>query len=315
MFGALALSNQDHFRPEGFWRAFKDYDGEPINVREHQDAYEFFTRLQARFYALSATRRPCASMAVFTASHACMQARGAYVAGLDVLCLPDNIRLQSMLCKRLRRYLNTHMRGLACIWVYTVEVWIKQPRYHQCVSATADESSCWLCKEISVVQVLLSGNMRTCQALTNGVAAQDTVDQHLTDRKEVPAMQAVLGGKSSVPAKNLRDAVAAQDTVDQHLTDRKEVPAMQAVLGGKFAQQIICRNLPYRSEKHEDFFQARRPLLQHHLQPGQHLKHGVQRLAWHVPIERAGAHQSIQLLCATCCEHYGQKLSLIWLGR
>jgi hypothetical protein len=53
MFGALALSNQDHFRPEGFWRAFKDYDGEPINVREHQDAYEFFTRLQAR-----APRRP-----------------------------------------------------------------------------------------------------------------------------------------------------------------------------------------------------------------------------------------------------------------
>ncbi len=48
MFGALAFSNQDHFRPEGFWRAFKDYDGEPINVREHQDAYEFFTRLQAR---------------------------------------------------------------------------------------------------------------------------------------------------------------------------------------------------------------------------------------------------------------------------
>lgn len=60
--------------------------------------------------------------------------------------------------------------------------------------------------------------------------------------------------------------MAAQDTVDQHLTDRKEVPAMQAVLGGKFAQQIICRNLPYRSEKHEDFFQARRPPLLCHLQ-------------------------------------------------
>ena len=26
--------------------SFKDYDGEPTNVREHQDAYEFFTRLQ-----------------------------------------------------------------------------------------------------------------------------------------------------------------------------------------------------------------------------------------------------------------------------
>ena len=71
MFGALALSNQDHFRPEGFWRAFKDYDGEPINVREHQDAYEFFTRLQARTRALSATRRPCASMSPFPATHAC----------------------------------------------------------------------------------------------------------------------------------------------------------------------------------------------------------------------------------------------------
>jgi len=52
---ARSLSNQDHFRPEGFWRAFKDYDGEPINVREHQDAYEFFTRLQARA-AASCTR-------------------------------------------------------------------------------------------------------------------------------------------------------------------------------------------------------------------------------------------------------------------
>ena len=41
--------------PAGFWKAFKDYDGEPINVREHQDAYEFFTRLQVR----AAMRRSC----------------------------------------------------------------------------------------------------------------------------------------------------------------------------------------------------------------------------------------------------------------
>ena len=27
-------------------QAFKDYDGQPVNIREHQDAYEFFTRLQ-----------------------------------------------------------------------------------------------------------------------------------------------------------------------------------------------------------------------------------------------------------------------------
>eukprot|EP00884_Botryococcus_braunii_P021288 jgi/Botrbrau1/7843/Bobra.9_2s0021.2 len=46
IFGSLAFSNQESYSPEGFWQAFKDYDGEPLNVREHQDAYEFFTRLQ-----------------------------------------------------------------------------------------------------------------------------------------------------------------------------------------------------------------------------------------------------------------------------
>ena len=45
-FAYLALSNREWYRPVGFWKAFKDYDGEPLNVREHQDAYEFFTRLQ-----------------------------------------------------------------------------------------------------------------------------------------------------------------------------------------------------------------------------------------------------------------------------
>ena len=45
-FGHLALSHRPFFLPRGFWQSFKDYDGEPTNVREHQDAYEFFTRLQ-----------------------------------------------------------------------------------------------------------------------------------------------------------------------------------------------------------------------------------------------------------------------------
>ena len=45
-FGHLALSHRPYFVPKGFWQSFKDYDGEPTNVREHQDAYEFFTRLQ-----------------------------------------------------------------------------------------------------------------------------------------------------------------------------------------------------------------------------------------------------------------------------
>jgi hypothetical protein len=46
IFGHLALGQNEAVNPRSFWRAFRDYDGSPINVREHQDAYEFFTRLQ-----------------------------------------------------------------------------------------------------------------------------------------------------------------------------------------------------------------------------------------------------------------------------
>ena len=46
IFANLALSNKDFHRPGGFWKAFKDYDGAQLSLREHQDAYEFFTRLQ-----------------------------------------------------------------------------------------------------------------------------------------------------------------------------------------------------------------------------------------------------------------------------
>lgn len=46
MFAHLALTNQEYYVPRCFWNAFKDYDGQRLNLREHQDAYEFFTRLQ-----------------------------------------------------------------------------------------------------------------------------------------------------------------------------------------------------------------------------------------------------------------------------
>jgi hypothetical protein len=46
LFANLALNKASCFWPHEFWRAFKDYDGQPIDVKEHQDAYEFFTRLQ-----------------------------------------------------------------------------------------------------------------------------------------------------------------------------------------------------------------------------------------------------------------------------
>ena len=46
IFAHLAGGIESAYEPIGFWRAFKDYDGRPIDIREHQDAYEFFTRLQ-----------------------------------------------------------------------------------------------------------------------------------------------------------------------------------------------------------------------------------------------------------------------------
>lgn len=43
--------------------------------------------------------------------------------------------------------------------------------------------------------------------------------------------------------------------MDTHLRSTSQVPAMCAVLGGRFAQQIICREGPYRSEREEEFLQ------------------------------------------------------------
>ena len=43
--GALQGTAADYHQPSGFWHAFKDYDGTPIDLREHQDAVEFFNRL------------------------------------------------------------------------------------------------------------------------------------------------------------------------------------------------------------------------------------------------------------------------------
>jgi hypothetical protein len=47
-----------------------------------------------------------------------------------------------------------------------------------------------------------------------------------------------------------------QDLVDQQMRDLGVPPAMQTVMGGKFSVQIICRNVNFRSEKEEDFYQV-----------------------------------------------------------
>eukprot|EP00798_Chlamydomonas_sp_ICE-L_P003511 gene3511-13582_t len=46
LFGHLSIWRGGVYNPRLFWNSFKDYDGQPIDVKEHQDAYEFFTRLQ-----------------------------------------------------------------------------------------------------------------------------------------------------------------------------------------------------------------------------------------------------------------------------
>ena len=53
VFAELAVGNHGWCIPKGFWNAFRDYDGSPLDLREHQDAYEFFTRLQASHSAVA----------------------------------------------------------------------------------------------------------------------------------------------------------------------------------------------------------------------------------------------------------------------
>lgn len=62
VFASMALGIAHFATPEGFWRAFKDYDGQPIDVREHQDAYEFFTRLQVCVGCVGGWVHACALM-------------------------------------------------------------------------------------------------------------------------------------------------------------------------------------------------------------------------------------------------------------
>lgn len=62
------------------------------------------------------------------------------------------------------------------------------------------------------------------------------------------------------PSQIKRMWLLTQDIADQYLRDRRSTPVLQAVIGGKFAQQIICKGLPYRSEKEEEFYQVQQLL-------------------------------------------------------
>lgn len=43
--------------------------------------------------------------------------------------------------------------------------------------------------------------------------------------------------------------------MDSHLQRVGCTPALSSVMGGGFAQQVICKGLPYRSEREEEFLQ------------------------------------------------------------
>ena len=44
MFGHLMQSRLQYYSPESFWKKFKLW-GQPVNVREQQDAFDFFCNL------------------------------------------------------------------------------------------------------------------------------------------------------------------------------------------------------------------------------------------------------------------------------
>ena len=44
VFGHLSESKLQFYEPEKFWKCFRLF-GQPVNVREQQDAFEFFTQI------------------------------------------------------------------------------------------------------------------------------------------------------------------------------------------------------------------------------------------------------------------------------
>ena len=52
VFGHLLESKLQHYIPEKFWRCFRLF-GQPVNVREQQDAFEFFTQIVDQVISVS----------------------------------------------------------------------------------------------------------------------------------------------------------------------------------------------------------------------------------------------------------------------
>lgn len=57
-FAHLALTKHSAVDPWAFWSVFKDYDGQPMDTKEHQDCQEFFVSFVSRVLARPARPRP-----------------------------------------------------------------------------------------------------------------------------------------------------------------------------------------------------------------------------------------------------------------
>lgn len=64
-FAHMALTKFSVVDPHAFWGVFKDYDGQPMDIKEHQDCQEFFVsrfffRVEGRSLSLDSPTRAVA---------------------------------------------------------------------------------------------------------------------------------------------------------------------------------------------------------------------------------------------------------------
>lgn len=104
VFGHLLESHLQYHTPENFWRCFRLW-GEPINVREQQDAFEFFTHLidQIDEYLIKKGWDPVFKPkfeGTFTDQKICQGCPHRYIKILVLLCCKGLSKIEKMALAR-----------------------------------------------------------------------------------------------------------------------------------------------------------------------------------------------------------------------
>jgi hypothetical protein len=105
MFAMMALGKSTFFIPRDFWSAFKDYDGSPIDVKEHQDAYEFFTRLQVGSV-------PARALSTYHLLQTFCRCAPTWLRGFNYSCVCRSVLLHS----DVKEHLTAYEDSLDCAW-------------------------------------------------------------------------------------------------------------------------------------------------------------------------------------------------------